>query len=300
MTDSIPVQTGWLVKEPPTMFGKAKRRWFVLTQGKCAYFVDESLQNERGFFLVSEIRHAEPISQNGTKFQVVTDARNWKLEADTNEIMCNWVRSFNEQAAPATDMISVSDIDIEGRKPEEFRGLSVWLELPGLQPFVNAVNEKLNKQPHRAHIALLYGIDEDNAIEIFNTLSNKVALCYDEEWMQLLIKKTTIEVNVSQSMQVAFVDLYFQLSKELSELYQMTSDTFYSNQTLRSIVRPRCCIAYGELSLPEFQEGFYNFEQHVASHQTEPVYKFGNLSLWRTHGPPEQWQELASHPILQS
>lgn len=296
MAEELPVQTGWLVKEPPTMFGKKHRRWFVLSQSKCSYFVDASRTYEKGFFLVSEIKHAEPISQHGTKFQVVTDTRTWKLEADTNEIMCNWVRSFNEQAAPATDMISVSDIDIEGRKPEEFRGLSVWLEIPGLQPLVESVNARISSRPHRAHIALLYGITEDKySLEKFRKLADKITLCYEDEWSELSVKRTSMEVNVSQSMQIGFIDLYFQLSKELSELYQMASDMFYSNQTLRSIVRPRCCVAYGDLSLPSFQNE--KLEDELNKIEMEALYKFGKVSLWKTDGPAESWEELASYPI---
>ena len=40
-------------------------------------------------------------------------------------------------------MISVPDIEIEARKPEEFRGLSVWLEIPQLQPLVDGVNKQV-------------------------------------------------------------------------------------------------------------------------------------------------------------
>lgn len=262
----------------------------MLSHNKCEYFVDESLQNEKGFFGVSEIKHAEPISQNGTKFQVVTDARTWKLEADTNEIMCNWVRSFNEQAAPATDMISVSDIDIEGKKPEEFRGLSIWLELPDLQDLVDLVCKELNCRPHRSHIAILYGITEEQyTLSWFKKLAQRIALCYDDEWSEI----------ESQSMQLAFIDLYFQLSKELSELYKMASDIFYCDQTLRSLVRPRCCLGYGDLSLPAFQNENLESKLNERASKLNTVYKFGKISIWKTQGSPEKWQELASYSLAE-
>lgn len=261
----------------------------MLDASNCSYFEDESMKKEKGTFEVDKIQAAE--ISGGKKFRVLTDTRTWDLEADSVEVMVSWVRAFNEHAAPDTSHQGHDiDADIESMKPEEFSGLSVWLELPGLQSLVNQF-----KGNHVAHIALCYGLEEQNAIQLFNLFSSKLDLCYGHDWNEFTVKRTQFETVESEAMQVGFLDLYFQLTKELSEIYAIASDTFVTNQRYSSIINPRCCIFYAQAQDGNYKESLVEELTETCSEQT--TFGFGEVSLWRTDGPPEKWERIAKHEV---
>jgi len=73
-----------------------KKRWFVLSSNKIAYFSKEGDTNTRGELALEESSKVSSINSRPNSFQVITGNRALVVSADTEEKKLEWVGAIKK------------------------------------------------------------------------------------------------------------------------------------------------------------------------------------------------------------
>jgi len=298
--DEHQLQKGKLEKKPHG-FGFAKERFFVLTRKRMFYAKTEQSDTELGTFEVSDIIKVREKDNNSRGFEIETANRVWKLSAKTHEEAREWISAIklamsqNESRFCFKEKLDELE-NITDKVPEQFRGLSVWLELPTAQSLIDEIAEATGtKNSYVPHITLLYGIKEkESSVEdAAKRLAERLTLCY-RDWDSLRIKPTKMSIKKCEEMQLSFLDLSFQLSRELNEIFRMTVDCFKLRQKFQTVTRPRACFCYNE-DYQALGKGLEILKKRKSAGEL-PEFTFGKVSIQRA-GEAGEWQRLQEYEI---
>eukprot|EP00494_Astrolonche_serrata_P031655 UN31924 len=148
------LEEAWVQKKPNDggIFSRTnKKRWLVLTDTEFMYYEDQTKKKLKKQFKCKTLIKVEKGNKNtqfilGTEDTETDKHREWTFTCKTSEEADHWHNCFEESMEKNNPVIRRRDTyiskAIRGTKQRQFRGYSVWLELPSLEPFLKKVCNK--------------------------------------------------------------------------------------------------------------------------------------------------------------
>eukprot|EP00873_Tetraselmis_striata_P009782 jgi/Tetstr1/430046/TSEL_019907.t1 len=198
-----------------------------------------------------------------------------------------------------------------------FTGVSVWLMVPALQPVIDRAAAQWGLSGHPAHVTLVYGVPVDGELEVerarlaFLALSHTLAAnlmaagataaaaAPATSTTQVLLKPTHTSSGRSALFGHGYIDLFFQRSPPLDELFEQAMAALGWSQGREAFAgAPHACLGYADPRLADMlaEDG----ERRLLSWfpgMLEEEYPVTAVALWSTQGTTSDWVELDRIPL---
>lgn len=184
-----------------------------------------------------------------------------------------------------------------------FQGVSLWAEVPGLQPCVQTIAEKYQLFPHPAHMTLVYALmpetdDEDPELnDKWDRLQGRL-----HEWKGgIVLKPSRLEAGVSKLFGHGYCDMFFHQSNNdtLAELFQVAMATLEWDEGSDSFAgAPHTCLGYASDALEAFTSGEIASQiPALCPELWETELRIESVALWKTAGRLQDWKCLKRYSL---
>jgi len=173
-----------------------------------------------------------------------------------------------------------------------FSGLSLWAEVPILQPIINEIASTYHLFPHPSHMTLVYGLPSNvplSVVSLFDRLLETLPRCGVE------IKPTHLEAGISKLFGHGYCDLFFERNALLDSLFHVSMEELDWNYKRDSFAgAPHLCLGYSNEVEIFSSGGIKDVLMNCYPALLTTSYKIEKVSLWRTEGTLQEWQQLKS------
>lgn len=177
-----------------------------------------------------------------------------------------------------------------GAAPTVFDGLSLWLELPGLQPVVKHCAAEFGLHEHPAHLTLLYNLPPDPRGGDYREELHRLAQFLRGgglEGEELALRPTHLTAGTSRLFNHGYADVCFEAEGALAALFREAMRVFDHQLHRESFAEaPHACLSYARDPTP-FVDGTFEralLRAFPALLKSALIADEWNVALWSTKG----------------